>query len=75
MTGSSSSRPPRWLLGWLEGVDSAAYTGGVVPAAETFEHIGHGRQCPPQIAGEHRRPLVEQSLKDSDAPRGTLAGG
>jgi hypothetical protein len=66
MTGLSSSRSPRRLLGWLESVDSLAYAGGVVPAVETFEDIGHGRQCSPQIAGEHRRSLVEQSLKEGD---------
>jgi hypothetical protein len=64
--GCPASWSPRRLLGWLEGVDSAAYAVGVAPAAETFEHIGHGRQCLPQIAGEHRKPLMEQPLKEGD---------
>jgi hypothetical protein len=47
VSATATAWAPRRLLGWLEGVDSAAYAGGVVPAAETFEHSGHGRQYPP----------------------------
>jgi hypothetical protein len=34
--------------------------------AKTFEHIGYGRACTRQVAGEHSRPLPAQLLEQVD---------
>lgn len=37
-----------------------------LPTVKVGVQIGHGRTCPSQIAGEHPRPLPDQSLEEDD---------